>query len=135
MSGAMLYSYQLSGRRPAMIFVLGLSLIMAAFAAHYKAEWYFFVPVGLSIAMALWAILANPKTGSTLTAQTLHYFHRNTKETIYIKDIATMKVTNWSDGPDTVALTLKSGKRVNIPSLCADSKLAHALRDLGIKEV
>jgi hypothetical protein len=135
MSGTTYYTYQLSGRRPAMILVLGLSLIMGIFAAQYKAEWYFFLPVGLSFAMALWAIITNPKTGSVVTAQTLHYFYRNTKETIYIKDIATMKVTNWSDGPDTVALTMKSGKRVDVPSLCADSKLARALKELGIKEV
>jgi hypothetical protein len=135
MKDAILYSYLLSGRRPAMIFVLGVSVMMLAFAAHYEAPWYFLVPVGLSAAMALWAIIANPQTGLTLNADTLHFFNRGTQETVHIKDVASMKVTKWSDGPDTVALTLTSGRIVHVPSMCADSKLAVALRELGVAEV
>jgi hypothetical protein len=135
MKDAILYSYLLSGRRPAMIFVLGVSVMMLAFAAHYEAPWYFLVPVGLSAAMALWAIITNPQTGLTLNADTLHFFNRGTQETVQIRDVASMKVTKWSDGPDTVALTLTSGRIVYVPSMCADSKLAVALRELGIDEV
>jgi hypothetical protein len=135
MKDAILYSYLLSGRRPAMIFVLGVSVMMLAFAAHYEAPWYFLVPVGLSAAMALLAIIFNPQTGSTLNAETLDFFNRGTQETVQIRDVASMKVTKWSDGPDTVALTLTSGRIVHVPSMCADSKLAVALRELGVAEV
>jgi uncharacterized membrane protein len=134
MNNALLYSHHISGRRLAMYFVLWVSLAMMVFATRYSAAWYFLVPVGLSAAMALWAIIANPQTGSTLTAQTLHFFNRGTKETVQIKDVISMKVTNWTDGPDTVALTLKSGNVIHVPSMCADSKLAVALRELGVPE-
>ncbi len=85
--------------------------------------------------MALWAIIANPQSGLALNAETLYFFNRSTQETVRITDIASMKVSRWSDGPDTVALTLKSGGMVNVPSLCADSKLSVVLRDLGVVEV
>jgi hypothetical protein len=135
MNVAPLYAYRLSGRRAGTIFAFGASIAMMAFAARYAAPWYFLVPVGLAAAMALWAIIANPQTGSILTAETLHFFNRGSKETVRIADVASMKVTNWSDGPDTVALTLTSGRVIHVPSLCADSKLAVALRGLGISEV
>jgi hypothetical protein len=135
MKDAILYSYRLSGRRLSMVFVLILSVMMLTFAALYDAPWYFLVPVGLAAAMALLAIIFNPQTGSTLNAETLDFFNRGTQETVQIRDVASMKVTKWSDGPDTVALTLTSGRIVHVPSMCADSKLAVALRELGIYEV
>jgi hypothetical protein len=130
-----LYTYHLSGRRSGMVFALVFSVAMMAFAARYAAPWYFLIPVGLAAAMALWAIIANPQTGSILTAETLHLFNRSSKDVVHIADIASMKVTNWSDGPDTVTLTLRSGRVVYVPSLCADSKLAIALRGLGVSDV
>jgi hypothetical protein len=135
MAGASHYTYHLSGRRPATIFVLGVSLAMLAFGAYREAPWYFLVPVGLSTAMALWAMIANPQAGSKLTADTLYFYNGSRQATIPIKDIASMKISKWSDGPDTVALTLKSGDIVDVPSMCADSKLAGALRELGVVDV
>jgi hypothetical protein len=129
-----LYTYRLSGRRPMTVVVLCFSVAMLAFVAQHAASWYFLVPVLLSGAMALWAIIANPQTGATLDAETLHFFSQGTEETVQIADIASMKVSRWSDGPDTVALTLKSGDIVHVPSLCADSRLAVMLKDLGIVE-
>jgi hypothetical protein len=135
MADKALYSYTLSGRRIGMVFALVVSVIMMAFAAHHDAPWYMLAPVGLSAAMALVAIIANPQTGSTLTSQSLEFFNQGTRETIDIKDVASMKVVTWTDGPDTVTLTLKTGRAVRIPSLCADSKLAIALRSLGVREI
>jgi hypothetical protein len=135
MKGASHYTYHLSGRRPATIFVLGASLALLAFVAYREAPWYLFIPVGLSTAMALWAIIADPQTGSRLNADTLHFYYRSTQKTIRIKDVASMKVSNWTDGPDTVALVLKSGDIVDVPTMCADSKLAVKLRELGVAEV
>jgi hypothetical protein len=114
--------------------VLGISLALLGFVAYREAPWYLFIPVGLSMAMALWAIIADPQAGSRLNTDTLHFYNRATQETIRIKDVASMKVSNWTDGPDTVALTLKSGDLVNVPGICADSELAVALRDLGVPE-
>ncbi len=118
-----------------MLFVLCFSVAMIAFVARYSDTWYFQIPVVLSAAVALWAIIANPQTGSTLTTQKLSFYNRSKPEDVLIKDIASMKVTNWTDGPDTVALTMKSRVVVHVPSMCADSKLAVALRELGISEV
>lgn len=129
-----LYTYRLSGRRPATFFAFFVSLALLVAVASYALPWYFYVPLALSVAMSLWAIIADPQTGSELSAETLHFFNRHHKDTIRIADIASMKVTNWTDGPDTVALTLKSGRVVHIPSMCADSKLGPALRELGVAE-
>jgi hypothetical protein len=134
MTDAPLYTYNLSGRRPATVFVLCLSVVMMAFGVHYTAPWYFLVPLGLAAGMALWATLTNPQTGSRLTGNTLTFCNRGTKESVPVGEIASMTVQNWTDGPDTVVLHLISGRAVAVPGLCADSKLAIALRELGIKE-
>ncbi len=133
MSHAPLYTYRLSGRRPMTIFALGVSAAMLAAAIHYGASWYFYAPVGLGTAMLIWAIIRNPQSGAELNADALRFFHNGKEETVRLADIARMTASTSSDGPDTVALHLKSGKVVHVPSLCADSKLAPALRDLGVK--
>jgi hypothetical protein len=130
----LLYSYHLSGRRPGTFIVLTLSLTMLAFAARYADTRYFLLPVGLASLMALWAIATNPQSGATLSNETLRYYNRGPVESVQIKDIASMKISSWSDGPDTVTLNLKSGRVVHVPNLSADSKLAVALRSLGITE-
>jgi hypothetical protein len=134
MNDALIYTYHLSGRRLATIFALGVSLLIWAFAAHYAAPWYFQAPVGLSAAIALWSIIANPQTGSSLTAETLYFYNNSDTETVHVSDIASMKITHWSDGPDTITLTLISGRVIQVPSMCADSKLAVMLRELGVSE-
>jgi hypothetical protein len=135
MTASPLYIYHLSGRRRGTIFALGVGMAMLALGISHAAPWYFLAPVALSLAMALWLIIANPQSGSVLNTETLYFFYRNKKETLRIADIASMKVTDWSDGPDTVAITLKSGDIVHVPSMCADSKLAVALRGLKIAEI
>ncbi len=129
-----LYSYHLSGRRAGTIFVVILFMLMAVFGVSYGAPWYFLAPLALGGGMAIWAIIANPQTGSTLTAQHLSLFNRGEHETIDIADISHMEIRRWTDGPDTVILTLTSGRIVQVSSMCADSKLAVALRDLGVRE-
>jgi hypothetical protein len=134
MTGGPIYTYHLSGRRPVTVFAFGISLLMWAFVAQYAEPWYFQAPVGLAAAIALWAMIANPQTGSRLSAETLYFYSNDDTETVRIADIATMKVTFWSDGPDTVTLTLTSGRIIQVPSMCADSKLAVMLRELGVSE-
>jgi hypothetical protein len=135
MNDAPLYSYRLSGRRPGTLFALFASTAMLTVGIVYSLPWYFLAPVGLAGLMSLWAIFSNPKTGSVLSSKKLYFFNRGTEQTVLITDIASMKVSRWTDGPDTVALKLKAGSVVHVPSLCADSKLAPALRELGISEL
>jgi hypothetical protein len=134
MNGTPLYTYHLSGRRPGTIFALCVSMLMLGVGVQYGAPWYFLAPVGLAGLMMVWAILSNPKTGSVLTTEKLHFFNRGTEETVLVSDITSMSVRSWTDGPDTVTLRLKSGGTLAVPSLCADSKLAPALRALGVGE-
>lgn len=107
---------------------------MLAFAIAYGAPWYFMAPVGIASAIAIWAIVSNPHSGADLDKEQLIFFSQGTQTTVLTADIANMKVSRWSDGPDTVALTLTSGHVVHVPGLCADSNLAPALRSLGIVE-
>ncbi len=130
-----LYTYHLSGRRPGTLFGLIACVAMLTFGLYHNAPWYFLAPAVLATGMMVLAILFNPQTGSQLTAETLQFYNRGATDTIKTADIANMKVRNWTDGPDTVELTLKSGRAVYVPSLCADSKLAPALRKLGVSEM
>ncbi len=129
------YSYRLSGRRVMTVFALGVSAVMLAFAVRYQAPWYFYAPVVLAAAMLVWLIIHNPQSGADLSADAFHFFHNGKEQTVRLADIAHMTVSRWTEGPDTVALYLKSGDVIHVPSLCADSKLAPALRDAGVVEV
>ena len=134
MNEAPLYSYRTSGRRPGTIAAFCLFALILGFGITYGAPWYFLMPVGLFGLLIVWAIVANPQTGLVLTRYELQFFNRSTKQAVAVDDIAGMTVGQWSDGPDTVTLHLKSGQMVQVPSLCADSKLAPALRVLGITD-
>jgi hypothetical protein len=134
MNDATLYQYRLSGRRPMTFFGLAVFFVMAATGIIYTAPWYFMAPVGMAGAMLIWAIAANPQSGSELTRDKLTYFYQGKTSSVHMADVVHMKVSRWSDGPDTVALTLRSGEVVHVPSVCADSKLAVALKDMGVSE-
>lgn len=135
MNGPTLYTHRLSGRRPMTFFGFGVFVVMIVMGISDAAPWYFMAPVGVAGVMLIWLIFENPQSGSDLTSETLTFFHRKNRTAISIADIASMKVTRWTDGPDTVMLRLKSGDVVHVPSMCADSKLAVALKDAGILEV
>jgi hypothetical protein len=134
MDDPQVYVYSLSGRRPGTILASGLFAAMLAIGLVVKAPWFYFLPLALGGLISMWAIWRNPKSGSTLTASALTFFNRSDNKTIFLADIASMKVQNWTDGPDTVVLNLRSGMTVHIPSLCADSKLAVALRAQGVPD-
>lgn len=132
MDDAPLYSYHLSGRRAVVICALIASIIMLTIGFYFGAPWYFLMAPAAAIIMTLLAIISNHQAGSILTADALHFYNRGTSKKVLICEIATMSVTRWSDGPDTIALTLKSGHTVHVPAISADSKLAVALQKLGI---
>jgi hypothetical protein len=131
---AAIYSHHLPGRRFGTLFALVFSIAMLGFGLLHQAPWYYLVPVWIPLAMLVWVIARNPQSGSVLTAQSLTIYYTGKNETVMLHDISSMTVTNWSDGPDTVCLTLVSGRKINIPSMSADSKLAPALRQLGVAE-
>jgi hypothetical protein len=116
------------------VFALGVSILILGIAVRAESPWYVIAPVALALAMLVVAIILNPQSGSTLSAESLSFFHGGKEETILLADVATMKVSRWTDGPDQVTLHLKSGRVVDVPSLCADSKLVQALQGLGITE-
>jgi hypothetical protein len=129
-----IYSYHLSGRRPSTAFVLVFFILFLFACVHLQVNWYLYVPCGAGALMAMWAIVANPQTGSWLSPESFYFYNGKTKSEIALADIAFMKVQNWTDGPDSVTFVLKDNKKVLVPSLCADSKLAPALRGLGVDQ-
>jgi hypothetical protein len=129
-----IYAYRYSGRRTGSFVGLFFSLVFLPIAIFGQAPWYAFLPVVFAIGMCLWAVVRNPQYGSDLTAQRLTFFANGKTEAVAIDDIARMTISRWTDGPDEVALHLKSGSQVKVPSMCADSKLAIALKNLGIPD-
>jgi hypothetical protein len=134
MNATHVYSYRFSGRSAATISGLIVSIAMLAIAAAYAAPWYFVAPAVLSALMLIWAIARNPQSGCDLDRTTLHFFTQAETVRVHLTDIVSMKVTRWSDGPDSVTLTLASGDKITVPSMCADSKLAVTLKELGVVE-
>jgi hypothetical protein len=130
-----IYSFRQSGRQAITFIGLAVFILLMSIGLSYNAPWYFVFPLGLSGTMLIWAIVVNPKSESDLSPEILSFFHRNMAENIRIADVKDMRVNRWSDGPDNVTLNMRSGKVVHIPSLCADSKLVIALKEIGIQEI
>jgi hypothetical protein len=128
------YHYSERSRRPIVFVVAAISLVMIVISFQYNAEWYFFIPLGLSLAMSLWAIIVDRLSGMDLAGTSITLFAGTWKNTIGIADIAAVKVTRWSDGAPTVTLTLKNGKREMVPGYCIGSskEFADALAARGI---
>jgi hypothetical protein len=127
-----IYTHNLAGRRPIMALVLFAGGVMIALGLHYQAPLYFHAPAALAISMALWAIVANPQTGMTLTARTLHFYNRHHKRDIRVSDIASVVIDRDMDGGPHASMVLKSGEKVHIPAMCMTRDLGSALRTLGI---
>jgi hypothetical protein len=128
------YHYSERSRRP-IVFVIGaISLVMVMIAYHYNAEWYFFIPLGLSLAMSLWSIIVDRLSGMDLAGTSITMFAGNWKNTIDIADIAAVKITRWTDGAPTVVLKLKNGKSETVPGYCLGSskEFSDALAERGV---
>jgi hypothetical protein len=133
MGNKVIYTHQLSGRRPAMVFALAAGLAMAGFGWVYNAPWYFLAPALLVVAMAGFAIALNPLTGSRLTRQTLHFYNRDAKRDIPVSIIASVHIEAHLDGGPSAMLTLKSGEMVHVPAMCIDQRFEAAMATVGVR--
>jgi hypothetical protein len=127
-----IYSYNLSGRRPATIMMFAITILFIVAGLAYDAPWYFFAPVALSLFMAIWAIIANPQTGIILTKDTLHIYNRHHKRDVDVCEIRSVKIDNDMDGGTHADLLLASGEKIGISAMCMNIDLGPALESLGV---
>jgi hypothetical protein len=129
-----LYQYEEKSRRPATILALMLFIAMTMIALYAKADWYFFIPIVIGGAMLVWMVIVNRTSGARLNEQRLYLYIGTWQKTINVSDMASLKVTRWSDGAPTLTLKLKTGKSELVSSNCVgDSKtFCAALEQLGI---
>jgi hypothetical protein len=128
-----IYAHSLAGRRPATIFALIVTILMIVFAFAYKAPSYFFIPLVISLVIALSALIANPQTGVRLTAQTLHFYNGRHKPDVAVADIRSAKIESDMDGGPHADLVLANGEKAHIPAMCVNRDLGPALESLGIE--
>lgn len=126
------FAHREQGRRPLSWAVLSAALAMGSLGVWGGAPWFWFLPIGGALAGALWLLVANPQSACALTADTLRFSACGVDRTVALGDVASMEVQHWSEGPDSVALILKSGERIAIPVTCGGTALVAALERAGI---
>jgi hypothetical protein len=114
-----------------MVFGVGVLFMVGGFA--YDAPAYFFAPVMLSLSMTIWAIIANPQTGTTLTKDTLQVYNRHHKRDIAVCEILSVKIDNDMDGGTHADLLIASGEKIGISAMCMNIDLGPALEALGVE--
>jgi hypothetical protein len=113
-----------------MVFAISILFIVVGLA--YDAPWYFLAPVMLSLSMTIWAIIANPQTGTTLTKDRLHVYNRHHNRDIAVCEIRSVKIDNDMDGGTRADLVLASGEKIGISAMCMNINLGPALERLGV---
>jgi hypothetical protein len=97
------------------------------------APWYWWLPVGGAFIAIGCVLIANQKSGATLTRSSLHFHHGKTSRTVPLAEIAKVECHSWTEGPDDIALVLRSGAKVDIPSQCRDRGFVEALARAGVE--
>jgi hypothetical protein len=128
------YVYEEHGRRPAVLAVIAVAMIMVWVGVQAGAPWYFLAPVGLGGVMALAMAVVNRRSGMSLQGDQLALFSGQWSQTIATADIASVWEARYSDGQPSITLRLRDGSAVRIPGMCfgASVPLLSAFRARGI---
>ncbi len=112
------YYHRAAGRRMATLIALAAATCFLVFAALYNAPWWFYPPVLLAFAPAAWAVLSNPQSGMRLNAQQLTFFSGSWSRSVGVTEVASISITDWSEGPPTATINLKDGSGFDVPLMC-----------------
>jgi hypothetical protein len=130
-----IHAHHQSGRRPLTLAMLAFAVGMVALGLAYGAPWYWMAIVGLPTLALLFMVWTNTQSGSLITAENLLFFHGKTDRTLRIADIVGVHIHRWSDGPDAIALLMKSGERIDIPADARGKGFVDAPKQAGVAEL
>jgi hypothetical protein len=128
------YHYQEQGRRPAVVLVFVVSVLMTALGATHGALWYFFVPVVLAGLMSAIMFISNRRSGMAISGSSLHFFSGSWARTFEIDEISCVREHRYSEGQPSITLLMHNGSSERIPGMCfgASVPLLDALKSRGI---
>jgi uncharacterized protein (DUF58 family) len=115
-----------------MAFAAVAALGMLAFGYAYDAPWYFLAIAGVTLAMALLAMIANPQTGLRMTRETIHFYHGRHTQDVAVSNIRSARIISHIDAGPSALLTLQSGEKIAIPAMCINGRFADALAKAGV---
>jgi hypothetical protein len=130
-----LYSYREQTRRPFVIFAFVLNIVMLAVAFVYGAPWYFFIPLLICFAMLCWMVIVNRVSGAELNLKNLTVYSGTWHKSFEVRNIAGLRLQQWSESAPTVSITLLDGTYQKLPGQCVGSSqsLADAIAKIGIQ--
>lgn len=136
MAHTVLYTHSQSGRRPLTAFAAVFIAGMTGFGLWKDAPWYAMVPIWFAVIGISWILIVNRQSGVQLTHEGLRFHHGKLDRAVPLSEIAHIERHIWSDGPDDIALILKNGERLPIPSDCINSRnFVEALGKAGMQVV
>jgi hypothetical protein len=128
------YNYSEQSRRPGTLLALVLSAAILVIGVLDGAPWFFLAPVLFACLMLIWMVIANRKSGMSLTGDRLNVFAGRWHQAVPTAQIQSVKVVHWSDGAPTITLSIAVASPVSIPGYCFGSAddLIRAMESRGI---
>lgn len=112
------YEFELRGRRPASWLFGAVGAFFLALVAFEPPPLLIWVPLGLFLVMTAWLLIRNPVTGMRLSVEGWEFRGARFDRTVPLAAIDHVSIREWSDGPDTVRIHLRTGEVLEPPSVC-----------------
>ena len=128
------YRYSQRGRRPLMWLLLCIGLGATALALALPVPPIAFVPLAIFLAAVLYGLVRDAEHGMSITAQEVRFWGPGLNRRVPIARIDHVRFTRGQDVPERVAIHLRDGTSVEIPTrhLPTAEVLRHEFRRAGI---
>ncbi len=113
-----LYEHSESTRRPIVAVAAVLGALMTAIGWQHSAPTPFIAVTALSTLFSAWFFILGRHSGCHVGQKTVLFFAGNWTKTIPIVDMASYRLTSWSDGKDWVHMRLRDGQEWLVPAYC-----------------
>ncbi len=107
------FEYEETGRRPIIWFSLCVFLFLFWIAYTNGAPWWIWAIWSISGGMVVYMLIANPKSGISITDTTLAYWAGGPQSSLAISDIDHIVIEDWSDSTD-VSIVLTDGRSIKL---------------------
>jgi hypothetical protein len=116
------YVYAQRGRRPATLAAVAAGCAFLGYGVANGADWFWMAVVGSACLMSLAEVVADRKTGMSVSGDQVTMFSGTWSEAVPTTRIAAVIVKECSESASTITLILKRGPLVRVPAYCFGSE-------------
>jgi hypothetical protein len=113
-----LYEHRESTRRPIVAVAALLGALMTTIGWRYSAPGPFIAVISITTLFCVWFFVLGRHSGCRVDQKTALFFAGNWKKSIPILDVASYRLTSWSESQDWIHLRVRDGHEWLVPAYC-----------------